>query len=107
MEENASKISPAASSEKSSQPAELEARGSSVRQRVASWHSVSDPSVNVYSSKFSNLSSENGKVSSKRLPYIASFVARDQSVHQTDLSRNDTVGSDSEIQESIHSMGDI
>nr|XP_028604203.1 centrosomal protein of 78 kDa isoform X2 [Podarcis muralis] len=107
MEENASKISQAASSEKSSQPAELEARGSSVRQRVASWHSVSDPSANVYSSKFSNLSSENGKVSSKRLPYIASFVAGDQSVHQTDLSRNDTVGSDSEIQESIHSMGDI
>ncbi|XP_053263967.1 centrosomal protein of 78 kDa isoform X2 [Podarcis raffonei] len=107
MEENPSKISQAASSEKSSQPVELEARGSSVRQQVASWHSVSDPSANVYSSKFSNLSSENGKVSSKRLPYIASFVAGDQSVHQTDLSRNDTVGSDSEIQESIHSMGGI
>nr|XP_034955967.1 centrosomal protein of 78 kDa isoform X2 [Zootoca vivipara] len=107
MEENASKISQAASSEKSSQPVELEARGSSVRQRVASWHSVSDPSANVYSSKFSNLSSENGKVSSKRLPYTASFVAGDQSVHQADLSRNDTVGSDSEIQESIHSMGGI
>ncbi|XP_061483405.1 centrosomal protein of 78 kDa isoform X2 [Rhineura floridana] len=99
MEQNASKISQPQSA------VELEARESSVKQPVVSWHSVSDPSVNVYSNKFSTLASENGKVSSKRLPYTKRFVAGgDQSILQTDISRNDTIGSDSEIQESIHSI---
>ncbi|XP_042326731.1 centrosomal protein of 78 kDa isoform X2 [Sceloporus undulatus] len=105
MEENASKASLAVSLEKSSQPLQLEAKDSSMRQPVATQHSVSDPSINVYSNKFSSLASENSKVSSKRLPYTSSFAAGDQSVHQTDPSKNDTVGSDSDLQESIHSVG--
>ncbi|XP_062984638.1 centrosomal protein of 78 kDa isoform X2 [Elgaria multicarinata webbii] len=111
MEENVSKISQATPSKRCSQPVELEMRDSSKRQPVMSQHSISDPSVNVYSghsNKFSALASENSKVNSKRLPYTASFSARgDQSIHQSVPSRNDTIASDSEIQESIHSMTSV
>ncbi|XP_053158546.1 centrosomal protein of 78 kDa isoform X2 [Hemicordylus capensis] len=106
MEENASKNSQAASSEKSSQPVDLEAKEFSIREPANSHHSHSDPSVNLYSgnsSKFSARGSENSKLSSKRLPHSTSFAARGD----TDPSRNDTMGSDSEIQESIHSKSTL
>ncbi|XP_044302701.1 centrosomal protein of 78 kDa isoform X1 [Varanus komodoensis] len=111
MEENASKIIQEEPSEKCGQPVKLEARDSSVRQPVTSQHSISDSSVNVcggYSNKFSAPTSENSKVTSKRLPYTANFAARgDQSIHQSAPSRNDTIASDSEIRESIHSMASV
>ncbi|XP_054843410.1 centrosomal protein of 78 kDa isoform X3 [Eublepharis macularius] len=110
-EENASKNFQAASSEKSSKPVNLEEKVSSVRQPATGHHSVSDPSVNLYSSsnKYSTVASgDSKKLSSKRLPHSISISARgDPSIHQTDPSRNDTIGSDSEIQESIHSAGSV
>lgn len=112
MEENASKpTTQAASSQKSAQSVELKARDSSRRHPAIAQHSLSDPSINVhsgYSSKFSSLASEHSKVSSKRLPYTASLAARgDHSMHQTEPPGNDSVGSDSDIQESIHSVGSL
>ncbi|XP_060632426.2 centrosomal protein of 78 kDa isoform X1 [Anolis sagrei] len=110
MEEEASKSSLAASLEKRSQAVELEARDSSARQAVSSQRSVSEPSINVYSGysdKFSTLTSENSKASSKRLPYTSGLAAGDQSTRQSEPSRNDTAGSDSDIQESIHSVGSL
>ncbi|XP_015276321.1 PREDICTED: centrosomal protein of 78 kDa [Gekko japonicus] len=112
MEENAPKNNQSASSEKSSKPMDLEERVSSMRQQVTDHHSVSDPSVNLYSgnsNKYSVAASgDSKKLSSKRLCHTTSFSARgDQSIHETDPSRNDTVGSDSEIQENIHSMGSV
>ncbi|KAL8207453.1 UNVERIFIED_CONTAM: hypothetical protein K2H54_056684, partial [Gekko kuhli] len=112
IEENAPRNNQSASSEKSSKPMDLQERVSSMRQQVTDHHSVSDPSVNLYSgnsNKYSvAASSDSKKLSSKRLCHTTSFSARgDQSIHQTDPSRNDTVGSDSEIQENIHSMGSV
>ncbi|XP_048359999.1 centrosomal protein of 78 kDa isoform X2 [Sphaerodactylus townsendi] len=109
MEENASKNSQSSSSEKISKPMDLKERVSFVRQSVTGHHSASDSSINLYSgndNKYSVITSgDNKKLSSKRLCHTTSFSARDQNTHQTDPSRNDTVRSDSEIQESIHSIG--
>ncbi|XP_063151237.1 centrosomal protein of 78 kDa isoform X2 [Candoia aspera] len=86
-------------SEKSSQPVELEARDSSVRQILTARHSVSEPTINVLGNKFGAPAVENSKVSSKKVPYTTGFPTGDAP------SRNDSVESDSEIQESIHSVG--
>ncbi|XP_062839380.1 centrosomal protein of 78 kDa isoform X2 [Anolis carolinensis] len=110
MDEEASKSSLAASLEKHSQAVEFEARDSSARQPVTSQRSVSEPSINVYSGysdKFSALTSDNSKTSSKRLPYTSGLASGDQSTRQSDPSRNDMAGSDSDIQESIHSVGSL
>nr|XP_025956014.1 centrosomal protein of 78 kDa isoform X2 [Dromaius novaehollandiae] len=87
----------------------------SARQSVTSLHSFSASSANIKSNgskKSSCTSGEKSKSSSKKCMHranetaIVSTVARgDQSRLQTaDLSGTDTVGSGSEIQESIHSM---
>ncbi|XP_025028550.1 centrosomal protein of 78 kDa [Python bivittatus] len=94
-----------ATSEKSSQPVELEARDSSVRQILTARHSVSEPGINVLGNKFGVPAVENSKVSSKKFPYTTGFTIADKNLQQSDLCRNDTVESDSEIQESIHSVG--
>ncbi|XP_020667340.3 centrosomal protein of 78 kDa isoform X2 [Pogona vitticeps] len=111
MEANASKTSQAASSQRSAQSVELKARDSSTRHPVIVRHSVSDPSISVhsgYSNRFSSLPSENSKVSSKRLPLTANLAAQgDQSMPLAAPPGNDTVGSDSEIQEDIHSVGSL
>ncbi|KAJ7329282.1 hypothetical protein JRQ81_015456 [Phrynocephalus forsythii] len=108
MEENVS--FQAISSQKSSQSVELKVRESSWRHPVVQ-HSMSDPSISVrsgYSNKFPSLPSENSKLSSKRLLYTASLAARgDQSTHQTYPPGNGAVGSDSEIEENIHSVGSL
>ncbi|XP_077200836.1 centrosomal protein of 78 kDa isoform X4 [Paroedura picta] len=110
-EENATKNHQSATSEKSSKPMDLEERVSSIRHPVTDHHLVSDPSVKLYSgnsNKYSFTTSGDNKLSSKRLRHMTSFSARgDQSIHQTDDSRNDTIQSDSEIQENIHSLGSI
>ncbi|XP_070598813.1 centrosomal protein of 78 kDa [Erythrolamprus reginae] len=91
-------------SEKNSQPLELETRHSSVRQILTTRLSVSEPVINVLGNKFAAPVVENSKVSSKKLSYTTGFTTEDKNLQQTDLSRNDTVESDSEIQESIHSV---
>lgn len=111
-EESAPKNSQSSASEKSSRPMDLEERVSSLRQPVTAHHSVSEPSANLYSgnsSKYSvSATGDSKKLSSKRPRNMTSFSTRgDQSIHQTDPSRNDTIGSDSEIQENIHSMGSV
>nr|XP_056704119.1 centrosomal protein of 78 kDa isoform X1 [Euleptes europaea] len=110
-EKNASKNSQSASFEKSSKPTDLEERVSSMRQPVIGHHSVSDASVNLSgnSNKYSVITSgDSKKLASKRLGNTTSFSARgDQSIHQSDPSRNDTIMSDSEIQENNHSMGSV
>ncbi|XP_066472055.1 centrosomal protein of 78 kDa [Tiliqua scincoides] len=111
-EEKASKNSQAISSEKNGQSVELEAQEPSMRQPVTYQHSFSDPSVHLYSGnskQFSTWASENSKkLSSKKLPHTTSIAARgDQSIHQNDPSRSDTMESDSEIQESIHSISSL
>ncbi|KAJ6669579.1 hypothetical protein lerEdw1_000128 [Lerista edwardsae] len=111
-EEKASKNSEALSSEKNGQSVKLEAQEPSMKQLVIYQHSLSDPSVHLYSgnsNQFSSQASETSKkLSSKKLIRTAGVAARgDQSVHQTDPSGNDTMESDSEIQESIHSMSSL
>ncbi|XP_060101982.1 centrosomal protein of 78 kDa [Heteronotia binoei] len=110
VEENAPPNSQSASSEKSSKPMDLEERVSSLRQPVTE-RSVSQPSVNLYSgnnNKYSVVASGDSKKSSSKRLHHTSFSARgDQSIHQNDPSRNDTIESDSEIQENIHSIGSI
>ncbi|XP_034266081.1 centrosomal protein of 78 kDa isoform X2 [Pantherophis guttatus] len=92
-------------SEKNSQPLELETRDSSVRQILTARLSVSEPVINVLGNKFGAPIVENSKVSSKKLSYTTGFTTEDKNLQQPDLSRNDRVESDSEIQESIHSVG--
>ncbi|KAM6472883.1 centrosomal protein of 78 kDa isoform 1-T4 [Liasis olivaceus] len=104
IEDHESKPSQA-TSEKSSQPVELEARDSSVRQILTARHSVSEPGINVLGNKFGVPAVENSNVSSKKFPYTTGFTIADKNLQQSDLCRNDTVESDSEIQESIHSVG--
>ncbi|XP_015668097.1 centrosomal protein of 78 kDa [Protobothrops mucrosquamatus] len=94
-----------AASEKNSQPLELEARDSSMRQLLTARLSVSEPIINMLSNKFGAPTIESSKVSSKKLSYTMGFTAEDKNLQQSDLSRNDRVESDSEIQESIHSVG--
>ncbi|XP_039217087.1 centrosomal protein of 78 kDa isoform X2 [Crotalus tigris] len=94
-----------AASEKNSQPLELEARDSSMRQILTARLSVSEPIINMLSNKFGAPTIESSKVSSKKLSYTMGFTAEDKNLQQSDLSRNDRVESDSEIQESIHSVG--
>lgn len=111
-EEKASKNSEALSSEKNGQSVKLEAQEPSMKQPVIYQHSLSDPSVHLYSgnsNQFSSRASETSKkLSSKKLPLTTNVAAKgDQSVHQTDPSENDTMESDSEIQESIHSMSSL
>lgn len=110
-EENAPRNSQSSSSEKISKSVDLEERVSSMRQTVTDHNSASDPSVNLYSrnsNKYSVIASgDSKKLSSKRLCHISSSARGDQTIHQTDPSKNDTIGSDSEIQENIHSMGSI
>uniref|UniRef100_A0A2D4KEZ7 Uncharacterized protein n=1 Tax=Micrurus paraensis TaxID=1970185 RepID=A0A2D4KEZ7_9SAUR len=92
-------------SEKNSQPLELETRDSSVRQILTTRFSVSEPVINVLGNKFGAPIVENSKVSSKKLSYTTGFTTEDKNQQQSDLSRSDRVESDSEIQESIHSVG--
>lgn len=96
----------APSSERSSKL--MEGREYSMRQLVTGQHSASDSSVNLNSKKSNKLSappSETNKIlSSKQLPQTASLATGDRSTQQTDPSNTITVGSDSEIQESIHSI---
>ncbi|KAL7988753.1 hypothetical protein Chor_007672 [Crotalus horridus] len=91
-----------AASEKNSQPLELEARDSSMRQILTARLSVSEPIINMLSNKFGAPTIESSKVSSKKLSYTMGFTAEDKNLQQSDLSR---VESDSEIEESIHSVG--
>ncbi|XP_013914242.1 PREDICTED: centrosomal protein of 78 kDa isoform X2 [Thamnophis sirtalis] len=92
-------------SEKNSQPLELETRDSSVRQILTARHSVSEPVINVLGNKFGAPIVENSKASSKKLSYTTGFTTEDKNLQESDLSRNDREDSDSEIQESIHSVG--
>uniref|UniRef100_A0A8C6Y6W8 Centrosomal protein of 78 kDa n=1 Tax=Naja naja TaxID=35670 RepID=A0A8C6Y6W8_NAJNA len=87
-------------SEKNSQPLELE-----TRQILTAQLSVSEPVINVLGNKFGPPIVENSKVSSKKLSYTTGFTTEDKNQQQSDLSRSDRVESDSEIQESIHSVG--
>lgn len=103
IEDHESKPIQAAS--ENSQPLELEARDSSMRQILTARLSVSEPIINMLSNKFGAPTIESSKVSPKKLSYTTGFTVEDKSLQQSDLSRNDRVDSDSEIQESIHSVG--
>lgn len=109
-EEKTSKNSQAVSSEKNGQSVELHTREPSMRHPVTYQHSLSEPSVHHYSetSKSARASEHSIKLSSQILPRNTSVAARgDQSIHKNDPSRNDTMESDSDIQESIHSISSL
>ncbi|XP_019372967.1 PREDICTED: centrosomal protein of 78 kDa isoform X1 [Gavialis gangeticus] len=117
-EEETSKSSRLTSSDKNVRQSEQTKGYFSKKPSITSQHSVSESSLNLNSKgskKSSALSSEKSRSrSSKKYPHrtkeieIATAEARgDQHVPKTDHSKNDTIGSDSEIQESIHSVASI
>ncbi|XP_010009171.1 PREDICTED: centrosomal protein of 78 kDa [Nestor notabilis] len=91
----------------------------SARQLVTSWHSFSDSSVHIKSNgsrissdasreKSKNCSSNKYIPREKEMAVPNDGASRDQSRQQTvNRSRTDTLGSDSEIQESIKSLTSI
>uniref|UniRef100_A0A8D0LAV0 Centrosomal protein of 78 kDa n=1 Tax=Sphenodon punctatus TaxID=8508 RepID=A0A8D0LAV0_SPHPU len=116
--EETSKNNKSGFSEKSAKLSDQEMKDSLKKQSVTSQRSVSDSNVTLKSKgskKSSALTSEKSKKhSSNKHIRIANetentnAAARgDQSKLQTDHSRNETVGSDSEIHESIHSKASI